>query len=89
LALAEQIKECLACETHFKQSDAILAGVTIAYSEQYCSKACELEFEQYLQEETERADELNIVREQITETEIRKIVNNFHLKLTKEKQDEN
>ena len=86
--LAEQIKECLACETAFKQSDAILKGVSIAFSEQYCSKECETSFEQYLAEQVHEATERGIASNEpikLNEAEVRKLVNNFHLKLTKDK----
>lgn len=87
MPLAEQIKECIACERAFKQSDAILVGVTIEYSEQYCSKECEEQFEQFLQDESEVAKELELHKETITAADVTKIINNFHLKLTKDKPD--
>ena len=87
MGLPEAIKECLACEAKFKQSDSILAGVAIAYSEQYCSVACQDTFEQFLQDEVSEAEELalNAPEQKLSEADVRKIVNNFHLKLTKEK----
>ena len=85
--LAEQIKECIACECLFKASDAILAGVSIANSEQYCSPQCEQEFEQYLESEVALATERGLASAEpkLTEAEARRIIGNFHLKLTQEK----
>jgi hypothetical protein len=87
MGLPEAIKECLACEAKFKQSDSILKGVAIAYSEQYCSKECEENFEQYLELEVAQAEQraLNSPEQKLSEADVRKIVNNFHLKLTKDK----
>jgi hypothetical protein len=87
MPLSEAIKECLACESHFKQSDSILKGVTITLSEQYCSKECEENFEQFLAAEVAQAEQraLNSPEQKLSEADVRKIVNNFHLKLTKDK----
>lgn len=85
---AEALHECFACERSFKASDSILAGVSIHFSEQYCSKACEDEFEQYLASETKLAEELGLAAPaeiKLTEDAARKIINQFHLKLSKEK----
>ena len=85
--LAEQIKECIACERAFKSSDAILAGVAIANSEQYCSKECEQDFQEYIEAEMQRATELGLALHEpkLTEADARRIIGNFHLKLTQEK----
>jgi hypothetical protein len=85
--LAEQIKECIACEREFKGSDALLAGVSIINCEQYCSPQCELDFEQYLESEVALATErgLTSAEPKLTEADARRIIGNFHLKLTQEK----
>jgi hypothetical protein len=83
----EETYECLACESKFKQSDSILKGVAILNSAQYCSTECEASYEEYLAAEVKRAEELGLARSEqsLSEADIRKVVNQFHLKLTKDK----
>jgi hypothetical protein len=81
MPLSEEVHECLACEAKFKQSDAILAGVAIIFSSQYCSKECQENFEQCLELESKLATERALATAETQEAVIRKVVSGFNLKI--------
>lgn len=58
------IRECLACEKSYAPLDALKDGVQIKFSGQYCSKACEDSFEEFLAQSAAEAKLNGLITEE-------------------------